>query len=147
MSDTTALVPVTPGPVTETVIAPVEDPRAVMEGIIAEHAAIPAEAREESAPIVPAAPAQQISAGDDQRDVSYAPEGFHYPAVELTQGFAQLMQANPQYAYDVGAVVLNQMPDLIQINSDYVLSVLGYDPIAAQKRLNDYARADYQVNR
>src|SRR5262245_203308 len=101
--------------------APVEtDPRAVMESIIAEHGQGDGEQADAASapqptPVEPEAPSEPLEQADHYDD----------SMTDVERDLVGLMETDRQRAYEYGAAMLNQMPDLIAANADYVISVLS----------------------
>jgi len=152
MPDNTQLQPTqpsTPAPVAPAAPpATIPDAASVMQGIIAKHNAdnIPIE-QTELAPVSPVEPepAQQNLA---PREPEYQPpaayESPNYRAIE--SWLIGTMEVDPDGANDLAAAVLNQLPQILLHNRDYVLRVLGLDPETAQRTLDARNAREYAAS-
>jgi hypothetical protein len=124
----------------------VEPPSAseLMQTIIAEHRAVeqeqPQQPAQQQPAQQPAAPAPETNQPAGQGD---------YQPNEYTAALAEWMETDRQSAYELGAEILNAMPDLIEHNRDYLLSVLGLpgDAAAAEREIEARNQADFEASR
>jgi hypothetical protein len=146
VNDNTALqtVPAAPlAPATPAAPAVIPDAATLMQSIIDRAASIPIE-QTEHAPVAPVSPIEREPGSiAPQYQPPAAYESENYRAIEAW--LIDSMEVDPQGAADLGAAVLNQMPQLIAYNREYVLRVLRLDPETASRQVAERNAREYAV--
>jgi hypothetical protein len=87
-------------------------------------------------------PAQQPPAPTPDR----GDQGDYQAMTPIEKQLAAAMRDDPRVrreVYELGAAILNQCPDLIEHNLDYILQTLGYDQAATDRQTAESQRAEY----